>query len=193
MSVPLKIFKDWFAVARVHPQGTDPTAMTLATATTKAVPSARIVLLKAFDERGFVFYTHLTSRKSKELAANPYAALCFNWSWKGRQVRIEGKVAPVTAKEADSYFNSRPLISRLGAMASKQSQPLDSRATLMDKVEALSAKYSDEHPPMRPKTWSGWRLVPRVIEFWQEGEFRLHDREVYTKKAGKWVKQRLYP
>ena len=193
MHDPIKIFKDWLAAARVHPPGTDPTAMSLATASKKGVPSARIVLLKACDERGFVFYTHLTSRKSKELKANPYAALCFNWSWLGWQVRIEGKVVPVSGKEADEYFNSRPLISRLGAMASKQSQPLDSRKTLMRKVESLAAQYSDSHPPIRPAHWSGWRFVPTAIEFWQEGEFRLHDREVYTKKGSQWAKGRLYP
>ena len=193
MNDPIALFSEWFAVARKHPGEVDPTAMTLATATKKGVPSARVVLLKAFDARGFVFYTHLDSRKSQEIKENPYAALCFNWSWAARQVRIEGKVKQVSDREADEYFDTRPFSSRIGAIASKQSRPLDSRATLMKKVKALEEKYSETNPPPRPANWSGWRVVPSVMEFWQQGQFRLHDREVYTLSGKGWTVKRLYP
>jgi pyridoxamine 5'-phosphate oxidase len=135
----------------------------------------------------------MESRKSRELKENPHAALCFAWLPLGKQVRVEGKVEQVSAAEANEYYASRPFISRIGAWASEQSAPLDSREMLMKKVEALQLEYSEANPPPRPPHWSGWRIIPQVIEFWQEGAFRLHDREVYTKSGDKWDVARLNP
>jgi pyridoxamine 5'-phosphate oxidase len=193
MKNPIKLFSQWFQEAEKNPHISDHTVMTLATANRKAAPSVRVVLLKAFDERGFVFYTNMESRKSQELKENPHASLCFYWQPLGRQVRIEGKVEQVSDKEANEYFNSRPFISRIGAWASKQSSPLVSRETLMKKVEELQKAYSETNPPPRPPHWSGWRLTPSAIEFWQEGEFRLHDRDLYTRDGAGWKVQKLYP
>lgn len=166
--------------------------MTLATVDSKGQPSARIVLLKAFDERGFVFYTNLDSRKSREMKQNSKAALCFYWMPLERQVRIEGKVEPVSAAEADAYFATRPRESRIGAWSSKQSSPLDSRDTLVRAVAETTKKFEGQDVP-RPEFWSGWRVIPETIEFWQQGESRLHDREVYTRTGGGWTVNRLYP
>lgn len=193
MSNPIAIFSQWFEEAGNNPAISDHTVMSLATARKNGVPSVRIVLLKNFDAKGFVFFTNLKSRKSEELKVNPYASLCFYWQPLGRQVRIDGKAEQVSDAEADIYYNSRPLISRIGALVSKQSRPLASRELLINDVEEAKRIYSEEAPPVRPKHWSGWRIVPSAIEFWQEGEFRLHDRDLYTHKGNQWEIQKLYP
>ncbi len=192
MQQPFKQFGEWLAVAKEHTLIKEPTAMTLATATPSGIPSARIVLLKDFDENGFVFYTNLESRKSAEIKENPNAALVFYWMPLTRQIRVEGLLEAVTDAEADAYFATRARQSQLGAWASKQSHPLDSKATLMAAVAALNVKYLGRDVP-RPPHWSGWRLKPKRIEFWQEAEFRLHDREVYERSEQGWTSGKLYP
>ena len=167
-------------------------AMTLATTTLDGRPSARAVLLKGLDQRGFVFYTNLESRKSTELSANPYAALCFLWKSLNRQVRVEGPVERVADDEADAYFASRPRDSQIGAWASDQSRPLGSRAELERRFEAFSVRCGEGRVP-RPANWSGFRVVPHYIEFWQERPFRLHDRFLFTRKGEVWRRERLFP
>ena len=189
---PFAHFLEWMNQAWSH-EPDDANAMTLATATPEGAPSARIVLLKAADERGFVFYTNKESRKGEELATNTRAALLFHWKPLGRQVRIEGCVEHVTDAEADAYYATRPRISRLGAWASDQSRALADRAELERRLAALEAKYPGEDIP-RPAHWSGFRVVPERFEFWQNMPFRLHDRTVYTKAAdGSWTIGKLYP
>ena len=166
--------------------------MTLATCTAAGAPSARIVLLKDWDARGFVFYTNKESRKGDELAANPRAALLFHWKSLHRQVRIEGHVEDVTPAEADAYHASRARVSRLGAWASIQSRPLGDRAELERRVAEYEALYPGEAIP-RPPYWSGYRLVPASIEFWQDMPFRLHDRNVFTRTPDGWSVGKLYP
>jgi pyridoxamine 5'-phosphate oxidase len=187
---PLAVFRRWLdeawkGEANAH-------AMTLATSTLDGRPSARAVLLKGLDARGFVFYTNLESRKSAELAANPQAALCFLWKSLNRQVRVEGPVELVGNDEADAYFASRPRDSQIGAWASDQSRPLDSRAELERRVEAVSSRFG-EGAVSRPPFWSGFRVVPQRIEFWQERPSRLHDRDLFTREGEKWRRQRLFP
>jgi pyridoxamine 5'-phosphate oxidase len=187
---PLAPFERWFADAALSEL--DANAMILATATADALPSARAVLLKGFDARGFVFYTNLESRKSEELTGNPQAALCFLWKVLRRQVRIEGTVEPVSAEEADAYFASRPRDSRIGAWASDQSRPLASRAVLEQRVEDFTRQFGDSEAP-RPPFWSGFRVVPRRIEFWQERPARLHDRWLFVREGDEWRRERLFP
>jgi pyridoxamine 5'-phosphate oxidase len=189
---PFATFDDWMAEAWIH-EPEDANAMTLATTTPDGLPSARIVLLKGTDGRGFVFYTNKQSRKAEELAANTRAALLFHWKPLGRQVRIEGRVEDVTDAEADAYYATRPRISRLGAWASDQSRVLPERAVLERRLAAYEAKYPGEDIP-RPPHWSGYRVIPERFEFWQNMPYRLHDRTVYTKAAnGGWVVGKLYP
>jgi pyridoxamine 5'-phosphate oxidase len=189
---PFTKFDDWMAEAWSH-EPEDANAMTLATTTPDGLPSARIVLLKGADARGFVFYTNKQSRKADELAANTRAALLFHWKPLGRQVRIEGHVADVTDAEADAYYATRTRISRLGAWASDQSRVLPERAVLERRLAEYEAKYPGEDIP-RPPHWSGYRVIPERFEFWQNMPYRLHDRTVYTWAAnGGWVAGKLFP
>lgn len=188
---PFRLFQDWMAEA-AQSEPNDPNAMTVATCTPDGTPSARIVLLKGVDARGFVFYTNKEGRKGSELQANPRAALLFHWKTRQRQVRIEGRVEHVTDAEADSYYASRARVSRLGAWASQQSRPLQGRAELERRVAELDAQYPGEAIP-RPPHWSGFRVVPAYIEFWQDMPFRLHDRRTYTRAGEGWTTGRLYP
>ncbi len=187
---PFQLFQDWMSeAARSEPN--DPNAMTLATCTPAGVPSARIVLLKGLDGRGFVFYTNTQSRKGGELAANPRVALLFHWKTLQRQVRVEGQVEPVTAAEADTYYNTRARISRLGAWASNQSRPLPARSELERRVAELDEKYPGDIP--RPPHWSGFRVIPAFMEFWQDMPYRLHDRRTYARAGEGWTTGALYP
>lgn len=172
----------------------DPTAMTLATADAKGRPSARTVLLKHVDTQGFVFYTNFDSRKGRQLAANPQAALLFLWKTLREQVqaKIEGTVEPVTAAEADAYFASRPRESQIGAWASLQSQTLDARETFEARIAEFTAKF-EGGPVPRPPHWSGFRVVPEMIELWYGAKYRLHERQRYARVDGRWTKRMLYP
>jgi pyridoxamine 5'-phosphate oxidase len=187
---PLAPFGRWFAEAVASEDLAE--AMTLATVAEDGTPSARLVLLKGFDARGFVFYTNLESRKAGELKGNPRAALCFLWKSLRRQVRIEGAALPVAAAEADAYFASRPRDSQIGAWASDQSRPLDSRDALERRVDRFARRFAEAAVP-RPPYWSGFRIVPQRIEFWQERSFRLHDRWLYIRDGEAWQRQRLFP
>lgn len=188
---PMQQFTRWFEQA-LKAQVNEPNAMNVATVAADGRPSSRIVLVKQFDERGFTWYTNYDSRKAQELRANPYAALLFFWSELERQVRIEGRVETTSPEESDKYFHSRPLKSRLSAIASQQSAPIDNRAALERNYEAVAATAGDA--PARPSNWGGFRLVPERIEFWQGRRSRFHDRIVYERQEdGSWARQRLQP
>ena len=190
---PFEQFRRWFAEAEAS-EPNDANAMTLATADSDGRPSARIVLLKDFDARGFAFFTNTESQKGRQLEVNPFAALCFHWKSVRRQVRIEGAVTSVGDDEADAYYASRPRGSRIGAWASQQSRPLADRPALLAAVSRFEAEYDGKDVP-RPPYWSGYRLTPLRVEFWQDGEFRLHDRFVFTRsgEGAPWTVQRLFP
>jgi len=188
---PFSLFADWMKEAEAH-EPNDPNAMALATATPEGVPSVRMILLKGADARGFVFYTNLESRKGRELLANPQAALLFHWKSLRRQIRIEGPVEPVGAEEADRYFASRSRNSRIGAIASDQSRPLADRAEFEHRIRDVAARFEGKEPE-RPANWSGFRLVPRQIEFWQDRPYRMHDRATWTRMENDWAVTRLYP
>jgi pyridoxamine 5'-phosphate oxidase len=190
-SDPFTLFGTWMEAANAS-ELNDPNAMTVATTTLDGRPSARIVLLKSWDRDGFVFYTNFESRKSVEIATNPHVALLFHWKTRKRQVRIEGVAAPVTAAEADEYFETRPRLSRIGAWASDQSRPLPDRRLLEQRLETEIARYAHQDVP-RPPHWSGWRVRPEAIEFWEDRDFRLHDRVTFTRSAESWEATRLYP
>ena len=188
---PLRQFEAWFTAAREA--GVEvPEAMALATATPEGRPSARMVLLKQADERGFAFYTNYESRKGDELAANPQAALLFHWRPSGRQVRVEGLVERVPPDESEAYFRTRPLGSRLAAWASAQSTPLPGRAELERLYDEAAARFPGDDVP-RPQHWGGFRLVPDAYEFWEHAEDRLHDRVRYTHDGATWIRSRLAP
>lgn len=188
---PIVQFDRWFKEA-VAAQVVEPNAMCLATATPDAYPSARMVLLKGIDARGFVFYTDYRSRKGSELADNPCASLCFFWAELERQVRINGAVQRVSRTESDAYFQTRPLPSRIGAWTSSQSSVLPSREVLEAQLAENDARFADGHVPL-PDHWGGFRVVPEEIEFWQGRASRLHDRIQYRREAGVWVRRRLAP
>jgi pyridoxamine 5'-phosphate oxidase len=189
---PFALFDNWFAAARAS-EPNDPEAMALATADRAGRPSVRMVLLKGHDARGFVFYTNDESRKGGELAANRHASLLFHWKSLRRQVRIEGSVERVDEAEADAYFASRGRDSQLGAWASDQSRPLDERAHFMARFEEMQARFEGGAVP-RPPHWGGYRVAPRRIEFWSDGEHRLHERRLFTsRRDGGWDEGLLYP
>jgi len=189
---PIKQFDKWFNEA-LKAEVTEPTAMTLATATTDGRPSARIVLLKGFNNDGFVFYTNYLSRKGKEIGKNPLGSLLFFWAGLERQVRIEGVIEKVSREDSEQYFHSRPRASQLGAVASPQSQEIADRDVLESKFNQADAQYGDQEIP-KPSFWGGYILKPRLIEFWQGRRSRLHDRILYKKVDNKnWKKVRLAP
>lgn len=187
---PIKQFAKWYEVA-LKSGITEPTAMTLATASKAGVPSARTVLLKGYDEKGYLFFTNYESRKGKELSENPFAELLFYWMDLHKQVRISGKVEKVTREESEKYFKTRPLNSQIGAWASKQSEVIPDREFLEQKYREYSEKYKEDIP--LPPFWGGFRLIPERFEFWQGRENRLHDRICYLKKNGDWEIVRLAP
>ena len=180
------------AVARAQRHGIDTTPVALATTDTDGRPSVRVVLLRGVDARGFVFYTNYDSRKARELAANPNAALCFYWPTLDEQIRIEGAVERVSSEESDAYFAGRPRGSQIGAWASSQSEVLDARETFERRIAETEARF-DGQPVTRPPFWGGFRIVPRQIEFWYGRESRLHDRTLYTRAGNDWTISKLYP
>ena len=189
---PFEQFKTWFDQA-VAAQLPEPNAMTIATVTSDGKPSARIVLLKDYDERGFVFYTNYKSHKGQQLVENPWGAIAFLWAELERQVRIEGCVEKVSPAESDAYFHSRPIGSQLGAWASNQSQVIESREVLEQQLQKLKEEYDNKEVP-RPPHWGGFRVIPNEIEFWQGRPSRLHDRLLYQRSEdGSWKIQRLSP
>ena len=189
---PIELFKNWFSRAEEN-EINDPNAVAVATSDKSNQPNVSMVLLKGLNDQGFVFYTNFNSTKGRELKINQKASMCFHWKSLRRQVRVLGKVEEVTSKEADDYYNSRPYKNRISAWASSQSQPLDKRETFLDKIKEFEKKYPDANNVPRPPYWSGWRLIPNEIEFWVDGEGRIHERLIYKNTGGKWSKEILYP
>lgn len=190
---PIKQFSEWLAQAQ-ESEPNDPSAMALASVDADGMPNCRMVLMRRFDERGIVFFTNFESRKGTEILGNFKAAACFHWKSLRKQVRFRGPVEQVTDAEADEYFNSRPRGSRIGAWASRQSRPVESRFALEKEVARYTAKFGIGDIP-RPPYWSGFRILPLSIEFWSDGKFRLHDREHYERASleGNWTVRRLFP
>ncbi|MEO8759204.1 MAG: pyridoxamine 5'-phosphate oxidase [Devosia sp.] len=191
---PFALFEEWYAEAQAS-EPNDPHAMAVATVDGSGLPDVRTVLMNARDHRGFVFFTNFDSRKGEELLANPKAALVFHWKSLRRQVRARGPVETVSPSEADAYFASRSRVSQIGAHASKQSRPLARKSVLMEAVDTLRASFDPADPVVRPAHWSGFRIIPTEMEFWHDGEFRLHDRVRFTRSdsIAPWSRQRLYP
>ena len=190
---PIELFKVWMDEAKKS-EPNDPNALSLATSSGKNLPSVRMVLLKEFNQNGFVFYTNLNSQKGKELKQNPHAAMCFHWKSLLRQIRIVGKISLVANEVADEYYSSRAYESRIGAWASKQSEELKTRDQLINSIQDYKKKFNDEKNVPRPSHWSGWNLSPESIEFWLDGDNRIHERLKYTKKnSGQWNKSLLSP
>jgi pyridoxamine 5'-phosphate oxidase len=190
---PFAVFEEWFALAQ-EAEPNDPHAMALATADENGMPDVRMVLLNRRDERGFCFFTNFESAKGRQLLANPQAAMVMHWKSLRRQVRMRGPVEEVGSAEADAYFASRARGSRIASATSKQSRPLANRQQMMDEVEALTRMIGDNDAP-RPPHWSGFRILPIAIEFWKDGEYRLHDRVRFSRETvtGSWSSTRLYP
>ena len=190
---PIQLFKIWMEEAEKS-EPNDPNALSLATSNKDSFPSVRVVLLKEFNQKGFVFYTNLNSQKGNELKENPKAAMCFHWKSLLRQIRVSGTVTQVADGVADQYYNSRGYESRIGAWASKQSKELGSRSELINLIREFKQKYNDVNKVPRPSYWSGWNLSPTSIEFWLDGDNRIHERLKYTKdKSGNWIKSILNP
>ncbi len=190
---PFELFQKWFEEAEKK-EINDPNALALGTANKEGVPSVRMVLLKGYDENGFVFYTNLNSQKGNEIRENPNATMCFHWKSLLRQIRIVGKLKLVDDQTADKYYNSRAYDSRIGAWASKQSSVLKNRVELLNALDKFKKKYKDKNNVPRPAHWSGWNLKPSTIEFWLDGENRIHERLKYTlDKNNNWTKSLLSP
>ena len=187
---PFELFANWYDLA-IETEINDPNAMTLSTISNNK-PSSRVVLLKSHDEKGFVFYTNSNSKKGKSISENNNIALNFHWKTQNRQIRIEGQAKIVSSEIADSYFNSRPRGSQIGAWSSNQSAELNARSELIDNIKKFEKRYEDQDIP-RPSHWNGYLVKPQLIEFWQEMPFRIHDRVVYTLFNNKWKIKKLYP
>ena len=190
---PFELFEKWFDEAK-RKEINDPNALALGTASKEGIPSVRMVLLKGFDKNGFIFYTNLNSQKGNELKENPYATMCFHWKSLLRQIRIVGTLKQVDDKVADDYYNTRAYESRIGAWASNQSSTLENREELLKNIENFKQRYSDKDNVPRPSHWSGWNLKPQSIEFWLDGENRIHERLKYSlDEKNVWVKSLLSP
>ena len=189
---PVDLFKKWFAKAEKS-EINDPNALSVATSNKEGIPSVRMVLLKGLSDLGFVFYTNFNSKKGNDLKNNPNASMCFHWKSLRRQVRVTGKVAVVENDEADKYFRSRKYGSKISAWASSQSEQMKNRDEFLNKIKEYEKKYPKEKDVPRPPHWSGWRVFPNEIEFWLELDNRSHQRLVYKKEKGKWIKEMLYP
>ena len=190
---PIDLFKKWFKKAE-ETEINDPNALALSTSNKNNEPSVRMVLLKGLSEKGFVFYTNLSSRKSNDLKENKFASMCFHWKSIRRQIRISGHAEQVPDDEANQYYQSRPYKNKIGAWASSQSSKMESRGDLLERVKNFEKKYPDKNNVPRPSHWSGWRLIPKEIEFWLDGEGRIHERLIYVRRNdGGWIKNLLYP
>jgi len=189
---PIDLFKKWFDKAK-ETEINDPNAVALGTVNSKNHPSVRMVLLKGLSDEGFVFYTNFNSKKGTDLKSNINASMCFHWKSLRRQVRVVGEVKKVSDEDADNYYKSRAYGSRIAAWASSQSQPMKNRNIFLEKIEEFKKKYPNENEVPRPPHWSGWRINPKQIEFWVDGENRVHERLNYIYKSGKWYKEILYP
>ena len=189
---PIVLFKKWFADAEKS-EINDPNALSVATSSSKGIPSVRMVLLKAISEKGFVFYTNFNSKKGNDLKNNPYASMCFHWKSIRRQIRVSGKVSSVDKEEADKYFASRDYGSKISAWASSQSEVMKNRNEFLNKIKEFEKKFPDKNNVPRPSHWAGWRVVPDEIEFWLEVKNRSHQRLIYKKVNNKWIKEILYP